>query len=165
MAKRKRGIIKKCKACEIEYYVPEYRNTTSNFCSKECLNHKQYVHKTHVCIECKIEFKDSPCRTRKWCSQECRYKNATTTKERRQKQKALQALGRGSNSSRNLRNMVFKIKPKQCENCGYNEYLFCLDLHHIDNNPNNNTLHNIAVLCCICHRKLHKGVLKWPSSL
>ena len=45
---------------------------------------------------------------------------------------------------------------KKCEKFGYDEYDFCLDIHHIDMNENNNDISNLAVLCVICHKKLHK---------
>ena len=79
--------------------------------------------------------------------------------ERRRKIKAIAALKRGSKSNRSLRRNVFLDKDKVCQICNYDEYDFCLDVHHIDNDPTNNEIDNIAVLCCICHRKLHKGII------
>ena len=58
---------------------------------------------------------------------------------------------------------MFTEKEKKCEVCGYSEHDFCLDIHHIDNNPNNNTIENLAVLCAIYHRKLHKGVINYAT--
>lgn len=163
MTKRKNGINKNCAACGVEFYVPQYRITTARFCSLNCQNHKQHEESRlkFNCCGCGKEVIDSPSRVgkrRKFCSIECKTILANTTKERRNKQRSLQKLKRGNNSSRNLRKHVFKFKSKVCEKCGYDEYDFCLDLHHIDNNPNNNTIENVAVLCCICHRKLHKGI-------
>lgn len=167
---RKKGINKNCLACGVEFYVPQYRAIKAKFCSHYCQNHKQYEASRlkFTCKGCGKETEDSPSRVgkaRKYCSLDCRSNTAMTTKERRQKQKALQKLKRGNNSARNLRNWVFKVKPATCQVCGYSEYKFCLDLHHIDNNPNNNTLENVAVLCCMCHRKLHKGIISMAGNI
>lgn len=161
--KKRNGQTIKCVACDKEFYVPSYRAKTAKFCSLNCQNHKQYEIKRlrFFCFSCKKEVEDSPSRIgarRKFCSIECKNTNKMSDKERRAKQKILVIRKRGTSTSRSLRKYIFSIKPKSCEKCGYDEYDFCLDLHHIDKNPNNNLIENISVLCCICHRKLHKGI-------
>jgi hypothetical protein len=163
--KTKNGINKACLGCGTEFYVPAYRIDTAKFCSLECQNHKQYTNRsTFNCEHCKKEFLDSPSRkTRRFCSIECKNALAQDNKERRKRSKSLSKLNRGSTSSRSLRKHIFRIKEKKCEICGYDEYDFCLDLHHIDENPNNNILDNIAILCCMCHKKLHKGIITYAT--
>lgn len=167
--KQRSGINKKCLACGSEFYVPQYRAETAKFCSLNCQNHKQYEARRLIfkCFGCSAEVTDSPSRVgkrRKYCSIECKTKYALGVVETRRRQKAHRRLRAGGISGKTLRNWVFLEKPKKCENCGYSEYDFCIELHHIDNNPSNNVINNIAVLCVICHRKLHKGLLVWPSS-
>lgn len=162
MGKERNGININCKACNKEFYVPRYRQYTAKFCSYECQNHKQYDKHIFNCLSCKKEVIISPSRkieSKKFCSLDCRESNAMGIKERRKHINALNKLKRGSKSSRGLRKHVFCFKDKICEICNYNEYEFCLDLHHIDNDPTNNELTNIAVLCCMCHKKLHKGLI------
>lgn len=65
---------------------------------------------------------------------------------------------------------------KGCLVCGYNEYSFCLDLHHKDGQDKEdnisrmvtknfswdkieNEINKCVVLCAICHRKLHAGII------
>lgn len=151
-----------CKVCLKEFYVPNYRVSSAKFCSIHCQNHKQYDKWIFNCVNCKKECVAPPSRRnyrKKFCSIECTNSKRQTDKELRKKIKALNVLSRGNNSSRRLRNNIFKIKKPQCEICGYNEYDFNIDLHHIDKNCNNNELHNISILCVMCHRKLHKGVI------
>ena len=163
MGKQRAGVVKNCKACTVEFYVARYRMDTANFCSLNCQNHKQYDRFTFNCEQCGKFTEASPSRRKmkkKFCSLECRTACRIDTKQRRQRQKASAVLKRGYNGSRQTRKYLFKIKDKVCEICGYNEYDFCLDIHHIDENPNNNTLENLAILCAFCHKKLHKGVVK-----
>jgi 5-methylcytosine-specific restriction endonuclease McrA len=50
-----------------------------------------------------------------------------------------------------------KIKNHECFICGYKEYIFNLELHHVDENIWNNDLNNFVLLCAHCHRELHNG--------
>jgi hypothetical protein len=164
MTKKREGENKFCLACGSHFYVPAYRIKTAKFCSLHCQQHKQYENKRvrFICEGCKNECVDSPSRIgkrKKWCSIECKSTNALKNVEIRQKSKAWVKLNRGINSSQILRKWIKKIKPMICQVCGYDKYDFNIDLHHIDENPNNNDLENIAILCCMCHRELHKGLI------
>lgn len=153
-----------CNCCGKEYYVPKYREHISKFCSRECQNHSQYEFVAKVCLCCNKEFKVSNSRAnKKFCSKECTIFTKTTQKDRRRQSQRLTTVKRGTATSKTLRKFVFSIKEKKCEICGYDEYDFCLDIHHIDNNPINNDITNLAVLCCICHKKLHKNVIKYSG--
>lgn len=156
-----KGIHKNCENCKKQFYVPQSRINSSKYCSRDCQNHRFEKHKFD-CLECgkNCVTSFSYRRTKKYCSHECANKAKINDKMRRQKSKATSVLKRGNNSSRKLRSAIFKLKEKTCQICGYNEFDFCLDLHHIDNDCNNNTVENVAILCVICHRKLHKGIIK-----
>lgn len=163
MSKVRNGVDIVCAACSKKFYVPKYREDSAKFCSHECQNHKQYDKYIFNCKSCGKEVITSPSRRKsikKFCSLDCREANRMSIVERRKKIKAISKLKRGSSSSRGLRNHVFLLKDKICEICGYDEHVFCLDLHHIDEDPTNNEIDNIAVLCCMCHRKLHKDLIK-----
>lgn len=160
--KKRNGVVLECKACNKEFYVPLYRKDTAKFCSLECQNHKQYDKYIFNCVTCGKEVETSPSRRdyrKKFCSHDCRNVNRLNAVERRALSRSLTKLKRGSHSSRGLRKYVFLHKDKMCDVCNYSEYDFCLDLHHKDNDPLNNELDNIAVLCCMCHKKLHKGII------
>ena len=61
---------------------------------------------------------------------------------------------------KSFRKHVFILKEKKCEICGYDEHDFCLEIHHKDKDCTNNSIENLAILCVICHRKLHKNLTK-----
>lgn len=44
----------------------------------------------------------------------------------------------------------------KCVRCGYSEHPEILGVHHIDEDRNNNTLSNLAVLCPNCHSLAHR---------
>ncbi len=159
--KKRQGSTIKCVACEKDFYVPKYRINTAKFCSIECQNHKQYTRYEFSCEACGNKVITSPSRRNyktRFCSLKCREHKRMDLKERRAKQKASSRLNR-NDIGRTLRKDVFLIKNKKCEICGYDEYDFCLDIHHKDKDAKNNHIDNLAVLCCMCHRKLHKGIL------
>lgn len=168
--RKKQGEVIKCKCCDKDFYVPKYRVSTASFCSLDCQNHRQYKKSKHKCNQCEKEFIDSPSRInkRKFCSQECYSESQRIYKTTEEKRKAVKKLvdnKRGINWSTNNRKYVFALKEKKCEICEYNEYDFCLDIHHIDFNPNNNDITNLAVLCVICHKKLHKGIINYIKNI
>jgi hypothetical protein len=151
-----------CHSCGNSYKVPQYRVEKSKYCSRECQNSGQYDSIQKNCECCKKEFKVSNSRVKKkFCSSECQHLTKKTVIERRKDSKRIATVRRGTAKSSTLRKFVFSRKNKECELCGYNEYDFCLDVHHLDENPLNNEIDNLAVLCVICHRKLHKGVIDY----
>lgn len=146
-----------CRACGSEYYVKKHRVEKSKYCSTYCLNKGQYpsIHKT--CLHCQKRFSVSNSKFRqKYCSVDCRFAGKADIKEARRKQRISQQMKRGKNASRLYRKIAFTFKEHRCEICGYDEHDFCLDVHHIDGDPCNNHIENLAILCAICHRKLHK---------
>ncbi len=162
MGKLKSGLIKTCQACKNEFYVPKYRSESAKFCSLYCQNHLQHDKYFYKCDFCGKNCTASPSRRRykKFCSVECREARADTEKQRRKKRKSLSVIRRGSVSqNRSLRPHIFRIVEPKCLICGYFEFECCLDLHHIDEDPRNNSIENIAILCCMCHRKLHKKLI------
>jgi hypothetical protein len=160
-----------CEACGKQYYVSGWRlkKGNSRFCSLDCLNKKQYLGNTHdfECVTCgkKCQFPPSRRKTRKkYCSRQCKDVTAISRKECSRDAMRKNRLKKNHISSSALRKTVFSIKNCECEICGYNEYDFCIDLHHIDKDPSNNEIENIAVLCCICHKKFHKGIFSLSES-
>jgi hypothetical protein len=64
--------------------------------------------------------------------------------------------------SNDLKQRLFKdkIKNYKCEECNLSEWRqqpIPLELHHIDNNPKNNNLTNLKILCSNCHSLVHKN--------
>ena len=44
--------------------------------------------------------------------------------------------------------------PNECCACGYKEDIRILEVHHLDENRNNNHIDNLRILCPNCHKKL-----------
>jgi len=165
---RANGTTKLCVTCGAQFYVPGHRVLTAKYCSTECHNHLSWATARHkrICLTCEAEFTVSSSRERsKYCSLECRSNSPArlTLRERRKRIKAAQIKLRGRNASRDLKRFLSALVPAVCGICGYDEYDFCLDVHHLDGNADNNESENLAFICCMCHRKLHKGVVSWPQ--
>ena len=154
----RQGVTKTC-PCGTEFYVPFYRKDTAKFCSTMCLNRGQYKTSTKVCAGCGKEFQVSNSRIRrKFCTFECKHVYTLDEKERRKRNKIFQKLqGRiqGKCLKRNLKKLG---RSMQCERCGYNQFEFCLDIHHRDGNCTNSEESNLQVLCALCHRIVERGL-------
>lgn len=152
--------LKICVCCSKEYHVPKYREQITKYCSKDCLNKGQYLSIIKICPTCLKEFRVSNSRQKQiYCSELCKHTTKINIKDRRKASKISSILSRGTVSSRQLRKYIFNTRIPKCEVCSYSEYLFNIDIHHIDGNALNNTDSNLAMLCVMCHRKLHKGVI------
>ena len=59
------------------------------------------------------------------------------------------------------RPFAFRNYKHECAVCGWQEDEDILEVHHIDENRDNNNLENLIILCPTCHRKLssHKYLL------
>ena len=62
--------------------------------------------------------------------------------------------------SANYRLKAFEIYPHKCLCCGWNEDERILEVHHINENHNDNDINNLCILCPICHRKITLGYYK-----
>lgn len=49
---------------------------------------------------------------------------------------------------------AFRNKKHECQICGWADDEDILEVHHIDENRQNNSLKNLMILCPICHRKI-----------
>lgn len=54
----------------------------------------------------------------------------------------------------NYRQIAFNTYEHKCMVCGYDEDERILEVHHIDENHNNNDIDNLCILCPNCHRKV-----------
>jgi ribosomal protein S8E len=155
---------KSCEVCSKSFKIKNYRKDSAKYCSVECHNQLRYANDRVkiICLNCKKEATFSPSRKDKnfkFCSIECKRELNSTEVGVRKQQKAHQIESRGRNFSRNIRRHLFKLVEAKCQVCYYDKRTYCLEVHHIDENPNNQDLSNLAVLCTFCHRELHKGDL------
>lgn len=59
--------------------------------------------------------------------------------------------------SKSYRKKAFDVYPHVCKICGWDQDERILEVHHIDEDRENNTLNNLCILCPICHRKITLG--------
>lgn len=62
----------------------------------------------------------------------------------------------------NYRTIAFRHYEHKCNICGYDEDEDLLEVHHVNEEHNDNYVENLMILCPLCHRKLtsHKYILK-----
>lgn len=53
------------------------------------------------------------------------------------------------------RKKCLRQKLQCCAACGYSKHLFCLVVHHIDEDRENDDLDNLIPMCRSCHRRVH----------
>ena len=68
------------------------------------------------------------------------------------------------NNSTAYRRNAFDYYPHKCAICGWNEDKRILEVHHIDENHDNNELNNLMILCPICHKKLTLHLYKLENN-
>jgi hypothetical protein len=169
MTKPRTGKNINCEICKKEFYIPQCRFHNAKYCSYECSKHKKFEGLRHLynCVTCGKECESPPSRRntrKKYCSRDCR---DVCTKDREQQRLEYNANrklnGNWRTSSVTLKKYVLSIKLPICEVCGFKEHICCIEIHHIDEDRDNNDLSNIKVVCCNCHRRHHRGDLK-PKS-
>lgn len=64
----------------------------------------------------------------------------------------------------NYRIKAFRLLEHKCEVCGWDEDERILEVHHIDENRENNEILNLKILCPTCHRKITLGYYKLENN-
>ena len=132
-----------CNICHYQwFYSPTSLMPSSQkqYHFKGCPNCK-YVET--ICMECgkPIKILQSRIKENNFCSRECgnRYKN-------RDKINTIDSTA--------YRRNAFLYYPHKCKICGWNKDERVLEVHHIDENRNNNDISNLVILCPTCHKYL-----------
>ena len=83
-----------------------------------------------------------------YCSRECgnRHKNILR-----------KLSGEWDNGLSNYRLRAMEFYKHECLCCGWDEDERILEVHHIDEDRNNNHISNLCILCPTCHRKITLG--------
>ena len=143
---RKKGIYtilqKTCEYCNKIFDVyPPSRYSKARFCSMSCATRWQHKYKPQprkgrrllICAHCNKKFYAWRHEVnRKFCNRECKYAyQRAHTKD------------------------INKLRDKgRCQDCGSKRFI---ETHHIDGNPQSNSLDNLIILCKKCHT--HKHIL------
>lgn len=143
-----------CKNCNKETLNPRFCNSS---CAAQYNNKKfpkrKSSKKLHSCSKCnKLTINN------KYCSRKC------SSNDRKEKTINKWLSGEPITSStiaHAIRKYLIEVIYTGCAKCGWNEINHFsetspLELHHIDNNPDNNQKTNVTILCPNCH-SLTKG--------
>lgn len=63
-------------------------------------------------------------------------------------------------SQQALKMQLLRLRGKSCERCNYNKYEI-LQVHHKDQDRNNNNLENLELICPNCHYEEHFLEKSW----
>lgn len=149
-------MIVNCNCCnkEINRKPSVIKKNNNSFCSKICKD-SFYTKQVEVfCTHCnKISLKkpfdlNASESGNLFCSRSC-FVSWNNTKRIGEKHP------RYRNDSTNYRRNALDNNEKECNRCGYNEYLEILEVHHKDYDRNNNHIDNLEVLCPNCHKIEH----------
>ena len=140
---KRTAVLVECNICHHQWevspasFVP---SSTKEYHYKGC-PYCKYV--TLKCEYCGKEFQrlKSEINSHNFCSKTCgnRYKNLDTT---------------NWNNSINYRRNAFATYPHKCHICNWDKDERVLEVHHIDENRDNNDISNLVILCPTCHKFL-----------
>lgn len=144
-----------CLQCNCDYYTSCGH---SKFCSYKCSNINKRAEKVAVeCDWCKITFQKKRSRInlsyKHFCKNECKrdyFKNNPNDR-------GIFHGHNGKSVKSSYRKIAFDNYEHKCYYCGYNKFVDVLQVHHIDENRNNNTLSNLQIVCPTCHSEIHKN--------
>lgn len=155
-------MILKCKTCGKEFQRDRKpKDLDKVYCSLEC-SHKARIKKIKcTCGYCGNELEKDPAEIKRsksgltFCNKSCAcsYNNSTI---RIGKNNPNWRGGQFSHS--NYQTIAYRKYKHECAICHYDE-ISALEVHHIDNNHENNSLDNLIILCANHHNMIHYGTL------
>ena len=130
------------------------RNKGRVFCSQACFGIS--CRKEKPCVICGKLILSSA--HRKTCSRSCANKNRAGIKYK---------LNRPKDKVKNYQSLkirLLKLRGRNCERCGYSKYEI-LQVHHKDENKQNNEIGNLELICPNCHFEKHYLEKSWLKEL
>lgn len=150
---RAQFIKKECKWCNKEIAVCAIKAH-----EKSCYLNPKNIRLCPVC--------EKPIKRKKWVSVTCSKGCANTYFRSGENHPNYK-----SDADWKYREKAFSYYPNKCSNCGYNEHIELLDVHHIDGNRKHNKKENWIILCTICHAAITRNLailenrkFKWLGS-
>lgn len=140
-----------------EAQLTEVRRGYAKFCGRSCAgiyNGKEKRRRLQIERTCEVcnnkfivlphQLKNRPCRT---CSKSC----AAVLKGGENPPN----YQHGGYTAGGYRELALSNREPKCERCGWDLDIRGIVVHHIDRDRKNNSLDNLEVLCCSCHRVEH----------
>ena len=144
---KKTKVFIKCKVCGYEWSISPSSIMPNNMKKHTFSGCPECKYQEIQCSYChkKIRRLKTELATNKsgyaYCSKECgnRHKNSLKIQ---------------NEDGTNYRRNAFLKYSHECDICGWNKDERVLEVHHLDENRNNNKIENLRILCPICHKKL-----------
>lgn len=147
-----------CSNCNKNIYKSPYSLSHHKifFCDKVCQKQYQRKNSKRIIVDCNycgnsLIKNSSQQRSSKtglyFCNNLC--KNKYLAKNKRWQKDEV-------NSHHQRKNILYEKVNNTCQKCGYDEDKRMLDIHHYDQNHQNNKWDNLRVLCVWCHIKCHR---------
>lgn len=167
--KKRDGIKVLCLRCGKEF--SSRADQVGKYCSNKCYIASRTKKVEVKCASCNANVYKTPTQLKNsksglyFCSRRC--------KDNSQKLGGIEAImpphygkslsNRNSEYYRKQYKLLNNLEQLICERCSYCEFECGIDIHHIDNNSNNNDKNNLKALCSPCHRALHLGLIDLGS--
>lgn len=158
-------VTKTCQFCKTKFDAPlrEVMRNNGKFCSKQCFhkNRKGTIIKPRIpnvtCAYCNKKFyrPKNKLKNSKSGLFFCCRKHKDLGQKLESGITEIHPTHYGTAKIPDYRKIAFSTKEKVCEMCGYNKTPQILQVHHIDENRENNSLDNLQVLCPNCHLEIH----------
>lgn len=161
--RKRKGIEKACPVCHNLFVTRLDQEGT--YCSKQCCSDSRKNKVQLQCDCCDKLFYRHPSALS--CSKSGFYFCSRECKDKSQRLGGIEEImpshygsfqGRKSAIYRRTYKELNNIEILSCIRCGYSEFESAVDIHHIDENCNNNSIENLIALCACCHRGLHYGL-------
>jgi len=162
--RKRKGTEVNCLFCDKTFVTR--KDQPNKCCSKKCCNLLRRKRIDLKCKHCGSKFNRTPSQLKLsrsgiyFCSRVCKDISQRIGGIKEIMPKHYNSGNRNSKRHRNLYRESKEITSLFCERCGYKEFECGIDIHHIDENYNNDSIDNLIALCAPCHRALHLNLWK-----
>ena len=151
-----------CKNCGQEFERPRKPKDINNvYCSINCSSKGKIKKIKCSCGQCGAEIEKIPSDLKNsksglvFCNKSCACAYNNTTLRSGENNPNWKD---GSHKTSNYANKAFRYYKNICSICGFSEQS-CLNVHHIDENRENDDIDNLIILCANHHSMIHYGNL------
>lgn len=152
----------RCDHCSKKFYRPKRLiKSEAHYCSRKCRSASSKQQVELKCDYCRNTFYRQKAHTNRgrhglnFCCRKCK----DTAQSLSGNVKKIQPSHYGScKSTSSYRKRAFFHYGAICSHCGYKKSKKMLDVHHMDENRDNNDKRNLIVLCVWCHGLITRGL-------
>ena len=146
---------KLCIQCGTQY---ETSCKQSKYCSHVCSSKARLKEKVNVeCDNCKKTFEKRKNKIKRSIRHFCTNKCKQIYYKVNPHERGIYSGHNGKSAITSYRKIAFANYEHRCFYCGYNRFVDVLQVHHLDENRNNNVLENLRIVCPTCHAEVHKN--------